>query len=399
MDDICSHSQHQRKESITKSPSDYELAFELDESQAASTMFPPGCKVCFDHCTSHANKHVYEATEGIVASVWMGKDRLKPTSTSFHPICNVEVIDAQGIKTISPHFHDDLAFACGTPVYLDKKAKAEIAFSQRTAIDTSKGHMSLVYIVVTRDGSIVRAEKGVKPARVTYRKVAEVSQHTNDKSAGANEHSAALNETHKPSKQPDDGVKHGTDSHVPHEIIPNQVDSLSEALTEVPDISQAIRKEHEVVTIKEEPIADELLTCQTTSQDGIVDVNEMEQNDTNLQQEQGALIGNKQFSLESKGASLTDTENADLPPKQFAKELVTATSIDSRWAPPKRSSSIVDAQMPSSKHCTDSNSLNVTRSCKMNLPHWLYRTDEEQNGLFREFMLHLLPSTFFIYTH
>lgn len=66
---------------MPKTPSDYDILFPLSEQQASDpniVVFPLGCRVCFDHTRSPDNKHVYEASEGIVTSISIGKIHLNP---------------------------------------------------------------------------------------------------------------------------------------------------------------------------------------------------------------------------------------------------------------------------------------------------------------------------------
>lgn len=252
-----SNKQH-RRDSMPKTPSDYKILFPLAEEQASDLDFPPGCRVCFDHTTSTANKHVYEASEGIVTTVSMGKDPSKPTIMTPIFIFSVETIDDQGVKSTKPFLYENLAYAHGCPVYLtvddNKKIEAEIAFSQKVAIDSSRGQTTLAYTVLSREGGRVRTEKGVKSTRVGYRKV-EVAEVTNTeissclKSAASNENKA----------------QQLTDAEVPQEIVSSQMDSLSETLTDVqvPDTSHEQNDLVANIPIKEEPIGDEIMQAST----------------------------------------------------------------------------------------------------------------------------------------
>jgi hypothetical protein len=167
---------YQRKDSVSKTPADYEIVFQLSESQASdpSILFPPGCPVCFDHTNLSVSE--YYATEGVVTSVSMGRDPSKPMSASMIIIYNVEWVDVEANKSSSQFFQENLAYAYNFPVYVTvddngEKIKAEIAFSQRVAIDKSEGHTSLTYIIVSRNGGRIRFEKGVKQARIRYRRL------------------------------------------------------------------------------------------------------------------------------------------------------------------------------------------------------------------------------------
>jgi hypothetical protein len=106
----------------------------------------------------------------------MGRDPSKPMSASMIIIYNVEWVDVEANKSSSQFFQENLAYAYNFPVYVTvddngEKIKAEIAFSQRVAIDKSEGHTSLTYIIVSRNGGRIRFEKGVKQARIRYRRL------------------------------------------------------------------------------------------------------------------------------------------------------------------------------------------------------------------------------------
>jgi hypothetical protein len=255
-----SHHKHNRKESATKAPEDYEIVFQLAESQASdpSILFPPGCRVCFDHSAVPTSKYVTDTIEGMVKSVSMGRDPSKHMTASMIFIYNVEVKDEKGDTSMMKFLQESLAYAYNCPVFLtvddDKTIEAEVAFSQRVVIDTNRGHANLTYIVVSREGSRVRTEKGVKPSRVRYRRIEAIGEREQQKQISLQNDSndVAVHVSNEGLNPPGDNTNNVAGLQIPKEIISNQMDSLSETLTDAPEVQ--ILSVGASIPIKEEPM-------------------------------------------------------------------------------------------------------------------------------------------------
>ena len=186
-------------------------------------------------------------------------------STNMDIIYEVESSDEQGNKFTCNFFRENLAYAYSCPVFLlkdnDEKIEAEIAFSHSVA-NNDKGHSDFVYMVVSRQGGMITTEKGVKPARVRYRKIEVIAKPPQSENVEdtCNNH---CNSVEKAAFEREDQLldrsenNNVADVQIPQEITSNQIDNLSETLTEIPEASHSqddveINDEVANVPIKEE---------------------------------------------------------------------------------------------------------------------------------------------------
>ena len=447
---------HHRRESVVKTPSDYEIVIKLAESQASDPsiiIFPPGCPVCFNHTNTSASK--YYAREGVITSVSMGKDPSKPNSPNMVIIYDVESSDEQGVKSTSRFLQDSLAYAYNCPVFLtrdnDEKIEAEIAFSH-SITDAEKGRSHFVYMVVYREEGLIKTEKGVKPARVRFRRISIAEPSQSENIEGANTEDAAVEKDNQP-------VEHiiGEENNsmagmkIPQEITSNQMDCLSEALTEVAESSQEVQvvennDEETYVHIKEEPKLNE-----TSPNDVNVDVVQTKHVEATKEKDYSKTVsdensGSNSFPEENAHPFSAETilvaENTDLKnerpsshqggshlhcdvnrnddkietrdisaenPETNNMSLVNEKDesnvlTNERWKPPKNSpsnSSTTALNTSTSEHdATEQGSFTqLTRyicEIKIKLPPWLYKLEHNRNELFGEFTIMLSTSLHFM---
>ena len=438
---------HHRKESVVKTPSDYEIVFQLAKSQASdpSIIFPPGCPVCFNHNNNSASK--YNACEGVVTSVSMGRDPSKPMSTSMIIIYDVESSDGQGGKSTSRFLQDSLAYAYGCPVYLtrdnDEKIEAEIAFSHSVA-DPEKGRSHIVYMVVSRQGGMITTEKGVKPTRVRYRRLEKNVEPSQGENVEENNVEDVAVKRDKQLLEHPSGVSNSmTNMQVPQEITSNQMDSLSETLTEIAESSQVkvveINDEEANIPIKEEPKPD------VTPHSTIEDATETKQTETEKEKSCITAVSDENskpnsFQKENTPPASTETPNvanklsvatnktlsrqevsqlpfdANLDDDKINARNLSAKSLktnkmpmmnekeqstvftNERWKPPKQSpGNSPTTALDTSTSVTDDKTQRVSttdkhciREIKIPLPLWLYRKGSESAKLFGEFKSELV---------
>ena len=393
MEDSQYNQKHQRRESVSKITSEYENLIPLTETQVSKLPFPPGCRVCFNHTNSSSvSKHIYDATEGVVmsASLWMDPSK---SNSSFSTVYHVEVMDDQGGKSTLKILGENLAYSFGQAVYLQsddgRKIEAEIGFSHKVVIDTRTGHTNLVYIVVSRNASRIQTEKGVKPCRVSYRQIEgdEVSQ---SKKPEENDEGARLNESDE-KLPPQTGVVGGekTELQVPEEIVSNQMDSLSEALTEFPETSNVPADMQTNIPIKEEDVNEVMEVQPLTDPLGRSLQVQIDKNETELkviptnnesasppileEASRISLMSSKDVKSANEMDSRPDIRRSD-------SNATSATNISERWQPP----------IQQDRNCTrrDFNPGDDI-SCTMIVPLWLH-SSEGCGPIFREYLTLLL---------
>lgn len=166
------------------SPStDYEIVFQLNSSQATESgiLFPPSCPVCYNHQTSADNKCI-ELSEGVVTSVALGRapSKHKHITNGLIYIYDVESVDINGAKTTARFLQEHLAYASNCPVFLSTEegpVEAVVAMSQ--TVSAEKGETRVLYVIIAKQASIVKVEKGVKGTRLRYRNVSDASKEQN----------------------------------------------------------------------------------------------------------------------------------------------------------------------------------------------------------------------------
>ena len=383
MEDLQCNQKHQRKESVSKiAPLEYENLIPLTESQVTKIPFPPGCRVCFNHTNSSSvSKHVYDATEGVVVSAALWMDPSKSNS-SFSTVYHVEVMDDQEGKSTLKILGENLAYSFGQAVYLQsddgRKIEAEIAFSHKAVIDARMGHTNLVYMVVSRNASRIQTEKGVKPYRVSYRQIVgdEVSQNKNQEEIDDTAHFNNRHEKLPP--QTGDVREMETELQVPQEIVSNQIDSLSEALTEFPETPYFPADIQRDIPIKEEDV-DEAVEVHllTAPLDRSLNEVQMNKNENVLQvmPTNDESAANPPIEEEPSQISLFSSRDAqsaenELDSRQAIRRsdsnVTSATDMSQRWQPP--------IQQDRNSTRSDNNPEEHI-ACTMIVPQWLHSSE------------------------
>lgn len=291
-------------------------------------------------------------------------------------------MDDQEGKSTLKILGENLAYSFGQAVYLQsddgRKIEAEIAFSHKAVIDARMGHTNLVYMVVSRNASRIQTEKGVKPYRVSYRQIVgdEVSQNKNQEEIDDTAHFNNRHEKLPP--QTGDVREMETELQVPQEIVSNQIDSLSEALTEFPETSYAPADIQTDIPIKEEDV-DEAVEVHllTAPLDRSLNEVQMNKNENVLQvmPTNDESAANPPIEEEPSQISLFSSRDAqsaenELDSRQAIRRsdsnVTSATDMSQRWQPP--------IQQDRNSTRSDNNPEEHI-ACTMIVPQWLHSSE------------------------